>query len=76
MYPEIILINRECDNLVIFERDENNPFNEGFIEFWEVKNLDKKVLTFKKRSSKVKALNYLSSLIKDGWNKASLDKAA
>ena len=76
MYPEGVLLNSQEDNLVIFERDENNPNNEGFIEFWEITNLNQRFLTFRKRSSKATALKYWSSLINNGWKKANLDKAA
>ena len=76
MYPDGILVNSKEDNLVIFERDENNPNNEGFIEFWELTNFNQRFLTFRKRSSKAKALQFWSSLINNGWKKANLDKAA
>ena len=36
MYPKVSLINKNKRNLVVFERDLNNPFNEGFIIYWEI----------------------------------------
>ena len=36
MYPKALLIKNSKENLVEFERDLNNPFNEGFIIYWEI----------------------------------------
>ena len=48
MYPKVALINKENRNLVVFERDLNNPFNEGFIIYWEISISNNKQLIFKK----------------------------
>ena len=44
MYPKITLININRSSLVVFERDLNNPLNEGFIIFWEIINSNNKQL--------------------------------
>ena len=67
MYPNSCLINSESDKIVVFEQDLNNPYNEGFIEFWEIVDLNKKQLTYKKRISKNKAFSLWTNLIKKGW---------
>ena len=76
MYPSSCLINSESDKIVVFEQDLNNPYNEGFIEFWEVVDLKKKQLTFKKRTTKNKALSLLNSFIKEGWKRLEIQKVA
>ena len=76
MYPNSCLINSESDKIVVFEQDLNNPYNEGFIEFWEVVDLKKKQLTFKKRTTKNKALSLLNSFIKEGWKRLEIQKVA
>ena len=48
MYPKVALINKENRNLVVFERDLNNPLNEGFIIYWEISKSNNKQLIFKK----------------------------
>ena len=67
MYPEGTLIDSKYKTLVVFEKDLNNPENEGFICFWQVKKNFEKQLKFKKRLSKVKAVYKYKNLIKDGW---------
>ena len=67
MYPEGTLIDSKYKTLVVFEKDLNNPDNEGFICFWKVKKTFGKQLIFKKRLSKEKALDKYKNLIKDGW---------
>lgn len=76
MYPEVCLINRESNNIVVFEKDLNNPNNEGFISFWEIINTSKKQLTYKKRISKNKAFSLWRNLIKEGWKKIELKEVA
>lgn len=77
MYPKVSLINKENKNLVVFERDLNNPLNEGFIIFWAIINSNKKQLVFKKRLTKISALNKLKRLHEEGWTKTNyLDQAA
>lgn len=76
MYPSCCLINSESNNFVVFEKDLNNPNNEGFIEFWQIINSNKKQLTFKKRTTKNKALSLLNNLIEEGWKRIEIQKVA
>ena len=77
MYPKVALINKENRNLVVFERDLNNPFNEGFIIYWEISRSNNKQLIFKKRLTTIRALNKLKRLLEDGWKKTNFsDQAA
>ena len=77
MYPKISLINKNNSKLVVFERDFNNPFNEGFIIYWEIIKSDNKQLIFKKRLTTTRAKKKLTKLQKEGWNKINeLDKVA
>ena len=36
MYPEGTFIKDTKDNLVVFEKDIDNPENEGFVCYWEI----------------------------------------
>ena len=72
MYPQVSLINKDKSKLVVFERDLNNPLNEGFIVFWEIINLNNKQLIFKKRLNKIRALNKFKKLQDEGWTKTNL----
>ena len=77
IYPEVSLINKKRNYLVSFERDLNNPLNEGFIIYWEIIGSIKKQLLFKKRLTSVKAQNKLNNLEEEGWIKINeLDMAA
>ena len=77
MYPKVALINKENRNLVVFERDLNNPFNEGFIIYWEISISNNKQLIFKKRLTTIRALNKLKRLLEEGWKKTNFsDQAA
>ena len=77
MYPKVALINKENKKLVVFERDLNNPFNEGFIIYWEISKSSHKHLIFKKRLTTIRALNKLKKLLDDGWTKLNFsDQAA
>ena len=77
IYPEVSLINKKRNNLVSFERDLNNPLNEGFIIYWEIIGSIKKQLLFKKRLTSIKAQNKLNNLEEEGWIKIKeLDQAA
>ncbi len=67
MYPKGTLIDSKSKTIVVFEKDLNNPENEGFICFWKVKKTFGKQLIFKKRLSKEKAIDRYKNLIKDGW---------
>ena len=69
MYPEGTLIDSKYKTLVVFEKDLNNPENEGFICFWEVKKSFNNKLIYKKRLSKIKALNQWDNLLRKGWSK-------
>ena len=77
MYPTVSLINKFKNNLVVFERDLNNPFNEGFIIYWEISKENKKKLIFKKRLNKIAAQKTLNKLKEEGWIKTNkLDQVA
>ena len=77
MYPKVSLINKNKRNLVVFERDSNNPFNEGFIIYWEIINSNNKQLIFKKRLTTLRAQKKLIKLQEEGWNRINeLDKVA
>ena len=77
MYPKITLINKNRSNLVVFERDLNNPLNEGFIIFWEIINSNNKQLIFKKRLTTIRAQKQLTMLQEEGWIKPNeLDRVA
>ena len=77
MYPKVALINKENRNLVVFERDLNNPFNEGFIIYWEISKSINKQLIFKKRLTTIRAQNKLKKLLEEGWMKTNFsDQAA
>ena len=77
MYPKFNLINKDNSNLVVFERDLNNPLNEGFIIYWEISKSTNKQLIFKRRLTTIKALNKLKRLLEEGWTKTNFsDQAA
>ena len=77
MYPKIALINKSRSSLVVFERDLNNPLNEGFIIFWEIIKSNNKKLIFKKRLTTIRAQKKLNRLQEEGWIKTNeLDQAA
>ena len=77
MYPKISLVNKNKSKLVVFERDFNNPFNEGFIIYWEIIKSENKQLIFKKRLTTIRAQKKLLILQKEGWNKINeSDKVA
>ena len=76
MYPKVSLINKLRTNLVVFERDFNNPINEGFIIYWEIMKSNKQLI-FKKRLTTARAQNKLTKLKEEGWIKTyELNKAA
>ena len=77
MYPKASFINNANGNLVEFERDLNNPFNEGFIIYWGISKSNKKQLIFKKRLNTIAAQKKLNRLQEEGWIKTNeLDQAA
>ena len=77
MYPKVSLINKKKRKLVVFERDFNNPFNEGFIIYWAIIKSENKQLIFKKRLTTIRAQKKLLILQKEGWNKINeSDKVA
>jgi len=67
MYPQGTYIDSNYKTLVVFEKDLNNPDNEGFVCYWDIDDQNINKLIFKKRLSKEKALQKLKNLIKDGW---------
>lgn len=76
MYPKVSLINKENKKLVVFERDLNNPFNEGFIIYWEISKSSNKHLIFKKRLTTIRALNKFKKLLEEGWTKTNFSEQA
>ena len=76
MYPEGYLVNNLKKNLIIFEKDANNPLNEGYISFWTFERTNCKQLIFKKRISKSKAISQWEAHIKAGWERTTLLKKA
>ena len=77
MYPKVALLNKDNKNLVVFERDLNNPLNEGFIIYWEISESNNKQLIFKKRLTTIRALNKFKRLLEEGWTRTNfLDQAA
>ena len=76
MYPKASLLNKYKSILVVFERDINNPLNEGFIIYWEILKSHKQLI-FKKRLTTLRAQNKLTKLKEEGWIKTNeLYKAA
>ena len=76
MYPNVSLINKFKNNLVVFERDLNNPLNEGFIIYWEIIKSNKQLI-FKKRLTTIRAQKKLIKLQEEGWTKENeIDKVA
>ena len=77
MYPAISLINKNRSRIIVFERDLNNPYNEGFIIYWEIIKSENKQLIFKKRLTTIRAHKKITKLHKEGWNKINeSDKVA
>lgn len=66
MFPDIRLINQKRNSIVIFEKEINNPVNEGFISYWCIIDRGKKLL-FKRRLNKKIALLKLNELLQNGW---------
>jgi len=66
MFPDIRLINQKRNSIVIFEKEINNPVNEGFISYWVIIDIVKKLL-FKRRLNKKIALLKLNELLQNGW---------
>ena len=67
MYPEGTLIDSNYKTLIVFEKDLNNPDNEGFVCYWDIDDNNIYKLIFKKRLSKQKAIEKLRNLSKEGW---------
>ena len=66
MYPKVSLINKCKNSLIVFERDLNNPLNEGFIIYWEILKSNKQLI-FKKRLTSIRAQKKLIKLQEEGW---------
>ena len=66
MYPKVSLINKWKSSLIVFERDLNNPLNEGFIIYWEIVKSNKQLI-FKKRLTSIRAQKKLITLQEEGW---------
>ena len=67
MFPEGTFTSQTNNNLIVFEKDINNPEYEGFVCFWEIKDIYFKQLRFKKRVSKLKANKKYRNLLREGW---------
>ena len=67
MYPEGTLIDSNYKTLIVFEKDLNNPDNEGFVCYWDIDDNNIYKLIFKKRLSKEKAIRKFKNLLKEGW---------
>ena len=70
MYPKASLLNKYKSILVVFERDINNPLNEGFIIYWEILKSNNKLI-FKKRLTSIRAQKKLFKLQEEGWIKSN-----
>ena len=70
MYPKVSLINKCKSILIVFERDLNNPLNEGFIIYWEILKSNKQLI-FKKRLTSIRAQKKLFKLQEEGWIKSN-----
>ena len=71
MYPKVSLINQGKSNLIVFERDLNNPLNEGFVVYWRIIQLNNFQLIFKKRLTTKIAQNKLKNLKEEGWSEVN-----
>ena len=67
MYPEGSLLDPEGKILLSFKQDSMNPMNEGFVESWVVMSSTSKQFRFRKRLSKIKALEQWNYLAAHGW---------
>jgi len=67
MYPQGTLIDVNYKTLIVFEKDLNNPENEGFVCYWDINEQNIFKLIFKKRLTKEKATQKIQNLLKDGW---------
>ena len=77
MYPEGMLINKSRRNLIVFEKDINNPTNEGFIFFYDIGEMKNKRLIYKQLLIKSSALIKWNKYLSNGWVKIeSVDLAA
>ena len=70
MYPKVSLINKYKSILVVFEKDLNNPLNEGFIIYWDILESNKQLI-FKKRLTSIRAQKKLIRLQEEGWIRAN-----
>ena len=70
MYPKVSLLNKYKSILVVFERDLNNPLNEGFIIYWDILESNKHLI-FKKRLTSIRAQKKLIRLQEEGWIRAN-----
>ena len=70
MYPKVSLINKWKSSLIVFERDLNNPLNEGFIIYWDILESNKQLI-FKKRLTSIRAQKKLIRLQEEGWIRAN-----
>ena len=76
MFPEGSLLDPKEAQLLSFKQDSMNPMNEGFIELWSVKSTTSKQFIFRKRLSKIKALDQWNYLSNHGWSVVEVQKQA
>ena len=60
MFPEGWLMEPEGKCLLFFEKDPMNPIHEGYIESFLVTGVHTKQLSYRKRTSKAKAIERAS----------------
>ena len=56
MYPQGNYIDSNYKTLIVFEKDLNNPDNEGFVCYWDIDDQNINKLIFKKKTFKRKSL--------------------
>ena len=67
MYPEGWLIDPAGKNLLFFEKDPMNPIHEGYIGYWLMTEVNFKQFRYRKRTSKIKAIEQWTHLLELGW---------
>ena len=67
MYPEGCLIDPKGKSILSFEKDPMNPIHEGYIEYWIMTEVNFKQFRYRKRTSKIKAIEQWTHLLEIGW---------
>ncbi len=60
-------MDSEGKQLLSFEKDPMNPMYEGYMAFWFVTGVSSKQFSYRKRTSKAKALAQWNHLVEEGW---------